>query len=74
MQKYDAAVKKYGDGAVALSNTGKVDEFKIDWESMDGSISDVYISLRMAKTSLSTLPMMIPHVNRLHLPERGKLI
>lgn len=43
MQKYDAAVKKYGDGAVALSNTGKVDEFKIDWESMDGSISDVYI-------------------------------
>lgn len=43
MQKYDAAVNKYGDGAVALSNTGKVDEFKIDWESMDGSISDVYI-------------------------------
>jgi RHS repeat-associated protein len=37
MVQYDEAVKKYGEGAVALSNTGTTEGFAEDWGNMAGT-------------------------------------
>ncbi|MBP9992619.1 MAG: hypothetical protein KBS73_04180 [Bacteroidales bacterium] len=51
--KYNKAVRKYGDDAVALSNTGKAIGFKEDWENMSGNISDVYILVHGKNQSMN---------------------
>jgi RHS repeat-associated protein len=43
MVQYDEAVKKYGEGAVALSNTGTTEGFAQDWGNMDGTPAEVDI-------------------------------
>ena len=35
-KQYDAAIKQYGAGSVAMSNTGTADGFKTDWGNMSG--------------------------------------
>ena len=41
--QYNDAVDKYGEGSVALSNTGSTDGFSQDWSDMDGDIKEVMI-------------------------------
>ncbi|OYQ50638.1 hypothetical protein CHU92_00035 [Flavobacterium cyanobacteriorum] len=43
MIQYDDAVKKYGQGAVALSNTGTTQGFAEDWAKMNGAPKEVII-------------------------------
>lgn len=43
MVQYNAAVAKYGAGAVALSNTGTTAGFSTDWANMQGNINQVMI-------------------------------
>jgi len=41
--QYENAIEKYGEGSVALSNTGSTDGFSSDWGCMNGDISEVII-------------------------------
>ena len=41
--QYDLAVEKYGEGKVAMSNTGTTKGFKADWENMQGVPTSVMI-------------------------------
>jgi RHS repeat-associated protein len=41
--QYQDAVKKYGEGSVALSNTGTTKGFSEDWGNMDGDVKEVMI-------------------------------
>ncbi len=41
--QYNDAVEKYGEGSVALSNTGTTNGFAQDWSDMDGDIKEVMI-------------------------------
>lgn len=53
MIQYDDAVKKYGEGSVVLSNTGTTEGFSEDWGNMDGSPSEINISMHGRNQSIN---------------------
>jgi uncharacterized protein RhaS with RHS repeats len=53
MIQYDDAVKKYGEGAVVLSNTGTTEGFAEDWGNMDGMPSEIIISTHGKNQSIN---------------------
>jgi RHS repeat-associated protein len=50
--QYHEAVARYGEGAVALSNTGTTDGFTQDWANMQGDISMVLIMMHGKNQSI----------------------
>lgn len=53
MVQYDEAIKKYGEGGVALSNTGTTEGFATDWGNMDGTPAEVDIMTHGKNQSLN---------------------
>jgi RHS repeat-associated protein len=53
LKQYDEAVEKYGAGSVALSNTGTTEGFSADWGNMQGTITDVNITMHGKNQSIN---------------------